>query len=83
MVKDYKTTSHTVYDCKYHIAWITKYRYPVLKEEIGNTLRDILREVAKQNEMKIYSGAINRDHIHMLVSIPPSISVSKAVQLLK
>lgn len=82
-MKDYKTTSHTVYDCKYHIVWITKYRYKILKDEIWEKTRELLREIAIRNEMKIYSWAINRDHIHMLISIPPNISVSKAVQILK
>ena len=82
-MKDYKKTSHTIYDCKYHIVWITKYRYSVLKNEVWEKTREILREIAIRNEMKIYSWAINRDHIHMLISIPPNISVSKAVQILK
>jgi len=82
-MKDYKTTSHTVYDCKYHIVWITKYRYKILKDEIWEKTRELLREIAIRNEMRIYSWSINRDHVHMLISIPPNISVSKAVQILK
>ena len=45
--------------------------------------RELLREIAISKEMIIHAGSINRDHVHMLISIPPSLSVSKAVQYLK
>ena len=82
-MQNYKSGSHTVWDCKYHIVWITKYRYPVLSGDAGNRCRELLREIAQSQEMTIYAGAINRDHVHMLMGIPPSLSVSKAVQFLK
>src|SRR5258706_4941552 len=78
-----KSGSHTIWDCKYHLVWITKYRYPVLVGDVGNRARALLREIARANEMTIYAGAINREHVHMLVSIPPNVSVSRAVQFLK
>ena len=43
----------------------------------------MLREIARSKEMQIYAGSINRDHVHMLISIPPQLSVSRAVQYLK
>lgn len=43
----------------------------------------MLREIARSKEMMIYAGSINRDHVHMLIAIPPNLSVSKAVQFLK
>ena len=45
--------------------------------------RELLREIARAHEMTIYAGAINRDHVHMLIGIPPHLSVSRAVQFLK
>ncbi len=45
--------------------------------------RELLREIARSKEMQIHTGAINRDHVHMLISIPPHLSVSRAVQYLK
>ncbi len=72
-----------MWDCKYHIVWITKYRYPILTGEIGERCRELLREIARSKEMTIYAGAINREHIHMLIGIPPYLSVSRAVQFLK
>ena len=82
-MQDYKRGSHTVWDCKYHLVWITKYRYPILTGEIGERCRELLREIARSKEMIIYAGAINREHIHMLIGIPPYPSVSRAVQYLK
>ena len=65
------------------IVWTTKYRYQVLGGEVGNRCRELLREIAISKEMMIYAGSINRDHVHMLISIPPQLSVSRAVQYLK
>ena len=69
-----KSGSHTIWDCKYHIVWVTKYRYPVLVGDVGLRAREL---------MSIHAGAINRDHVHLLLSIPPHLSVSRAVQYLK
>ena len=80
---NYKRGSHTVWDCKYHLVWTTKYRYQVLGREVGQRCRELLREIAISKEMLIYAGSINRDHVHMLIGIPPQLSVSRAVQYLK
>ena len=82
-MKDYKSGSHAVWDCKYHLVWITRYRYPVLQGDVGERARELLREISRSLEMTINAGAINRDHVHMLIGIPPHLSVSKAVQYLK
>ena len=80
---DYKRGSHTVWDLKYHLVWTTKYRYSVLGGDVGLRCRELLRDIARSKEMQIYAGSINRDHVHMLISIPPQLSVSRAVQYLK
>ena len=82
-MEHYRRTSHTVYDCKYHIVWITKYRYAVLGGEVGERVREIIREIARSVDLVIHAGAVNRDHIHLLVTIPPHLSVSRAVRFLK
>ena len=82
-MKDYKSASHAVWDCKYHLVWITKYRYPVLVGDVGLRVRELLREIGRSLEMTIYAGAINRDHVHLLIGIPPHVSVSRAAQYLK
>ena len=82
-MEDYKRGSHTVWDCKYHLVWTTKYRYSVLGGDVGQRCRELLREIARSKELVIYAGSINRDHVHMLIGIPPYLSVSRAVQFLK
>ena len=82
-MQNYKHGSHTIWDCKYHLVWVTKYRYPVLGGDVGLRCRELLREIARSKEMIVYAGSINRDHVHMLIGIPPNLSVSKAVQFLK
>jgi putative transposase len=82
-MKSYKKASHSVTDLKYHLVWITKYRYPVLTGQVALRARELLREIAMSLEMAIHAGAVNRDHVHMLVTIPPQVSVSRAMQYLK
>ena len=79
----YKRGSHTVRDGKYHLVWITKYRYAVPGGDAGERCRELLRETARAHEMVVHAGPINRDQVPMLSSIPPSRSVSRAVQYLK
>jgi REP element-mobilizing transposase RayT len=61
-------------------VWTTKYRYQVLEGELGQRCREFLREIAQSLELVIYAGSINRDHVHMLIGIPPHVSVPRAVQ---
>ncbi|HEY2231537.1 MAG TPA: transposase, partial [Xanthobacteraceae bacterium] len=48
--------------------------------DVGLRCRELLRETAIAHEMVVHAGSVNRDHVHMLVSIPPSLSVSRAVE---
>ena len=82
-MKPYRKGSHCVYDLKYHIVWITKYRKPVLGKEIGNRIRDLIRMVCTSLDVEIVKGHISRDHVHMLVSVPPYVAVSRLVQRMK
>ena len=65
------------------MVWITKYRYQVLGGDVSQRCRELIRETARAHEMVIQAGSVNRDPVHLLVSIPPSLSVSRAVQHLK
>jgi len=82
-MENYRKASHSVYDIKYHIVWITKYRKPVMVGEIAKRLQEIIRQVCAQNDVHILSGHISKDHVHMLVSVPPHLSASKLVQYMK
>jgi putative transposase len=67
----------------YHLVWITKYRKQVLKGDIGLRLREIIRQICNQEKVEINRGAIGTDHVHILLTIPPYIAVSRIVQHLK
>ncbi len=80
---DYRTGSHSRYELKIHLVWITKYRKRILKGDISLRLRELIREICKANDVVIVKGHISSDHVHLLLSYPPTISVSKLVQYLK
>jgi putative transposase len=80
---EFQNLSHTVWDCKYHIVWIPKYHKKVLYGELRKHLGGILRELAEQKETSILEGHLMKDHIHMLVSIPPKYSVAQVVGFIK
>ena len=82
-MENYRKSSHTVYDIKYHLVWITKYRKPVLVGEVSKRIRDLIREICKSKDVEIIKGHISKDHVHIFVSVPPHISVSKLVQSIK
>jgi putative transposase len=79
----YRKTSHSVYDLKYHIVWITKYRKPVLRGEVAKRLRELVRQSCATLDVYIVSGHVSKDHVHLLVSVPPNVSVSELVKRLK
>ncbi len=82
-MRQYRRASHSVYDLKYHIVWITKYRKPVLGKEIGTRVRDLIRMICASLDVEIVKGNISRDHVHLLVSVPPTLAVSRLVQRMK
>jgi putative transposase len=82
-MENYRKSSHTVYDIKYHLVWITKYRKPVLRGEIAERIRDLIREICKANDIEILKGHVSREHVHIFVSVPPHMSVSELMKSIK
>ena len=82
-MKHYRKSSHVVYDLKIHVAWITKYRKPVLTREMRLRLRELIRQTCAAMDVQIESGHVARDHIHLLLSIPPQMSVSQVMKRVK
>ena len=74
-MQNYRTTSHSVYDLKYHVVWITKYR-KILYGQVAERLRDLLREICKAKDVEIIKGSISKDHVHLFISVPPYLSIS-------
>jgi len=82
-LENYRKSSHSIYDIKYHIVWVTKYRKPVITGKVAERTRELIRMKCSENEVEIISGYVSKDHIHLLVSAPPHLSVSKLVQYIK
>ena len=80
---EYREGAHTVYDLKYHLVWVTKYRYKVLVGDVAVRARDLIRQVCMTREIKILKGHVSQDHVHLLVSSPPKLSVSDMMQYIK
>jgi putative transposase len=79
----YRKTAHSVYDIKYHLVWITKYRKPVLHGEVAKRLRELVKQTCAAMDVYIISGHVAVDHVHLLVSVPPSLAVSELMKRVK
>ena len=75
--------AHTKWNCKYHIVFAPKYRRKVFFEEKRAEIREILRKLCEWKGVEIIEGEICPDHIHILLSIPPKLSVSGFMGYLK
>lgn len=74
---------HSVYYHRYHIVWITKYRYKVLTTSMKERVREIVFQVAEEMSVKIINGVVSSDHLHLFASIPPQVSISDFVKMSK
>lgn len=82
-MKLYRKSSHSKHDLKVHLVCIPKYRKNVLHGEVTTRARDLLRQIAMENELTIVSGKIAKDHVHMFISYRPQQDISSIVQWLK
>ena len=79
-MSDYRHGSHTVFSIHLHIVWITKYRHKALRGEVAERVRAILREACRKLGVDILQGHIAADHGHVMVSVPPQVTISRLVQ---
>ena len=79
----YRHGSHTVFSIHLHLVWITKYRKKVLVDSVALRVRDMIREICQAEEVDIIKGHVSKDHVHLFVSIPPQVTISRLVQRLK
>ena len=80
---NYRSLSHTKWECKYHVVFIPKYRKKRIYGEIRRELGESLRRLAEQRESRIEEGHLLPDHVHMMISIPPKYSVSQVIGYIK
>lgn len=80
---DNKSLAHTTWNCKYHIVFAPKYRRQIIYGQIKADVGRILRQLFERKDVEIIEATACPDHIHMLVSIPPKLSVSAFMGYLK
>ena len=78
-----QSLGHSRWDCKYHVVWIPKYRRKVLYGQLRKALGAVLRELARQKGSVVIEGYLVKDHVHMLISIPPKYAVSQVIGYIK
>ena len=83
MQDDMNSLSHSRWRCKYHIVFAPKYRRRAIYGDIRKDIGIILRKLCEMKNVEIIEAELCADHVHMLVSIPPNLSVSQFVGYLK
>ena len=79
----FRKLSHTLWHCQYHIVWVPKYRYRILSGEVGVEVERCIRAFTERMKSEIVEWNVQADHVHLLVMIPPKISVSDFVGTVK
>jgi putative transposase len=79
----YRHGAHTVFEIHVHLVWVTKYRRRMLAGDVGVRVRELIRQVCRSEDVEILKGHVSRDHVHLFVSIPPQVTISRLVQRLK
>ena len=84
MTHRFQRLSHSIYECKYHIVFCPKYRYQILKDEIGEYVKQQIYSLCRQKDkMEVLELNVQVDHVHLLISIPPKYAVSDVMGYLK
>ena len=78
-----KRTSHAVYDLKYHMVWVPKYRKMILRGDLAKRIREAFWEIAERYEFDIDTMEVKDDHVHLFLSAPPRYSPARVVQIIK
>ena len=80
---EYQRTSHAVYELKYHLVWVPKYRKGVLSEPVARRLKMVFRGIAERYGFTVVEQEVMPDHVHVFVSAPPRWSPAELVKVLK
>ena len=78
-----RRTKHAVYELKYHLVWIPKYRAHILGGEVTRYLKEVFKRIAEEYEFRIEAMEVMADHVHVLIEAPPSYAPSGIVQVIK
>ena len=80
---EYQRTSHAVYELKYHLVWVPKYRKVVLSEPVARRCKQVFQEIAERYGFQVIEQEVMPDHVHVFVSAPPRWSPAELVNVLK
>ncbi len=79
-----KRTSHSVYDTSYHLVWCPKYRKNIFKrEEVRERAKQLIKEICEEYRFEVIELEIDEDHVHVMVSFPPSRSIVEVFRIIK
>ena len=78
-----RRTSHAVYDLKYHLVWIPKYRKDIFSAELAGYVKEVLGQIAEGYGFNIDTMEVMADHVHVFIEVPPRYSPAQTVQILK
>ncbi len=79
----FQRASHVIWHCQYHLVWVPKYRYRVLTGDVGQDAYNCLQVFAGQRGCDIVALNVQADHVHLMINVPPRVSVSDVMGVLK
>ncbi len=79
----FRKLSHTLWHCQYHIVWVPKYRFKILTGKVATEVERCIRAFSEQKKCEVVELNVQVDHIHLIVMVPPKISISDFVGILK
>lgn len=78
-----RRTKHAVYELKYHLVWVPKYRARVLGGDVGEYVKEVFQQIADEYEFHIDTMEVMEDHVHVFIEAPPAYAPARVVQILK
>ena len=79
----FRKLSHVLWHCQYHLVWVPKYRYKILKGVLVNEVNNCIHLFCKQKGCEVVELNVQEDHVHLIVMMPPKVSVSDLIGTLK
>jgi len=79
----FRKLTHAIWHCQYHIVWVTKYRFRILESELFKEIRACIRIFSGQSHSEIVELNIQKDHVHLIIMVPPKVSISELMGRLK
>ncbi len=79
----FRKLSHTIWHCQYHIVWTPKYRLKILEGDVSEEVASCIRAFSEQKECEVIELNVQKDHVHLVVMVPPKVSISDYMGIIK